>query len=891
MRRLSDFDPALPVVLVGDFNAGRNPVYDLLVDRGGFVDTWRAAGHAEPPFGTYPAFEGAEGAMGRGRIDWVLARGPVRTLAAEIVTFSNDGRYPSDHFPRRRPPPARGGGWMMVHLARWRTRRRPCSRIRTISLAALLGGCTAVLVPPSPASAQDSVVVATAHLRMAVAPATGAVALRVLGEGASDAHRTDAPALYLDGVRQEGFRVVRREAPMLLRNGALELEIEVLGERAVALTWTARDTARHDFELQLRSGFETGFYGAGERFNALDQRGYILPVVTDDRADNKGVGSYKPVPFFMSTDGYAVWVDSYAPGLFDLNGTDRFLARLRFPDTRLRVVFFGGPRFSDLLEAFTALTGRTRVPPPWAFGLWKSRDVHHNQDSVYVDIEKLRRYGIPASVIVLDSPWETGYNDFEINRQQFPEPERMFARIEELGFHLCVWLTPFVNRRNVIDMEGITPASSNYAEAAERGYLVEDGSGSVMLSEWWKGEGGLVDFTDPAAVAWWHQQLAKTKPYGARAFKVDDGEGNFVPAAVFHDGTPAIEMKNRYAALYDSVMQAYVDERLGGDGVLITRSGYTGTQRYPFDWAGDNQADFSYSDGLPTVVLAAQSAALSGIPLWGSDIAGYVGVPSAELFVRWTQLATFSPFMQVHMTSNLGPWDFGEEALAIFREFAVLRVRLFPYLYQAVHEAARSGMPVIRPMVLAFQDDAAAHRHRYQYLFGPDLLVAPLYQPGTRRAVYLPEGRWLDFWTGEAHAGPRLMEVEAPLDRIPLFVRAGAILPLLPDDVQTLIPRHERMAPEIVAMDERRVLQVWPGGSGAVETWDGLSASLETQGGTARLRVSASQPRPLEVHLPHRRVERVEAQGAAVRYDAALRATVIAFPDFRGTRTLTWAEP
>ncbi|HUP49773.1 MAG TPA: TIM-barrel domain-containing protein, partial [Thermoanaerobaculia bacterium] len=205
----------------------------------------------------------------------------------------------------------------------------------------------------------------------------------------------------------------------------------------------------------------------------------------------------------------------------------------------------------------------------------------------------------------------------------------------------------------------------------------------------------------------------------------------------------------------------------------------------------------------------------------------------------------FCPFMQVHMTSNLGPWDFGEEAQEIFRRFAVLRMQLFPYLYDAVHETARSGMPVIRPMVLAFPEDREARKEIYQFAFGPDLIVAPVYQRGTRRSVYLPKGTWFDYWSGERHTGPRHVEVEAPLDRIPLFVRAGAIIPMLPPDVMTLVPRHARMDRGVVSMDERRIIQIWPGAAGERTTWDGLRVRLEA----GAVRISSKTPRPVEVRV------------------------------------------
>jgi alpha-D-xyloside xylohydrolase len=722
-------------------------------------------------------------------------------------------------------------------------------------------------------AAQDTLVASTTFLTARYTRSSGELALLVHDSSGRIVQRASVPGVTVNGSRRP-----------------LAAKLDVLGPRAIAVTWSARDrAAEHDFELALTSDDETAYYGTGERFHALNQRGYTIPVVSDDRYGNKGVGSYKPVPFFMSSRGFGVWVDTYMPGSFDLSATERFTSTLRFTDRHLRVVFFAGPAFADILDAFTALTGRTRVPPPWAFGLWKSRDVHHNQDSVYADIERLRQYKIPASVLVIDSPWETGYNTFDINEIQFPDAKRMFARIRALGFELCLWLTPFVNDSNVIDMKGILPFASTFAEAAKAGHLVKQRNGRVAASRWWKGRGGLVDFTNPKAIAWWHAQLRKTKAYGARAFKVDDGEGNFVPSAVFADGSRARAMKNRYSVLYDSVMQAYVDEELEGNGVLIARSGYTGMQRYPFAWAGDNRSSFAFDDGLPSVILSGQNAALSGIALWGSDIAGYAGRPDKEIFIRWTQFATFTPFMQVHMTSNLGPWDFDAETLEIFRAFASLRMRLFPYVYDAAHAAANTGLPIMRPMALAFQNDPEAARQIYQYLFGPDLLVAPVYQPGTHRVVYLPAGRWVDYWSRRVYDGPRVMEVEAPLSRIPLFVRAGAILPLLPDDVQTLVERHAELSPDVVALDDRRVLEVWPGGNGSVATWDGVRATVTVSDGQAALRLATTQPRPLEVRLNGRRID-PRVPGASVRYDKGTNQTRITFAMFSGDQTVEWTE-
>jgi alpha-D-xyloside xylohydrolase len=707
-------------------------------------------------------------------------------------------------------------------------------------------------------------------------PAEGSFELTVFDAEGAAVSTTPVPGFYADGAHEAAFESTDR--PGSYRSGKLLLSIEPVDGRALALTVSTRSGEPHQLRLRLRSDDETRYYGTGERFQSLNQRGFILPIRVDDRYGNKGVGTHKPVPFFMSSKGFGVWLDSFAPAEFDLSGTARFDTDIEMRGSSMRVVFIAGPRLDEILETFTGLTGRSPVPPAWAFGLWKSRDVHRNREDVLEDVEKLRRFGIPASVLVIDSPWETGYNDFNMNRAQFSDPEALFRRVEELGFNLALWLTPMINVRNVIDMEGIEAKTATFDEAAAKGVLVETSDGEVALTEWWKGTGGLVDFTDPAAKAWWFEQLAKTKKWGVKAFKCDDGEGNFVPEAVFADGTPASLMKNRYSDLYNGAMQEYVDKELGGNGVLIVRSGFTGVQKYPFAWAGDNYADFSFDDGLPSVVVAGQNAALSGISLWGSDIAGYAGTPDKELFIRWSQFATFVPFMQIHMTSNLGPWDFDEETLEIFREFAVLRSQLFPYLYEAVHQTARTGMPVIRPMVLAFPEDREAHKQIHQYMFGPDLLVAPMISRGTSRSVYLPAGDWYDYWTRELHEGPVTVETAAPLSRIPLFVRSGAILPMLPADVQTLVSRHPLMDSSISAIDGRRSLEVWPGRGAGLATWDGLRARIDG----SSLLIESDRERAVEIRLVGRRpgseidgaTFTPEGAGATLRFERLRRVSI-----------------
>ena len=640
--------------------------------------------------------------------------------------------------------------------------------------------------------------------------------IAVLRDPPAGAHRgafrdtVEIPKLTVDGQPQQLFLRSWPDAEFTrYRSADVEVRFDSLGSRAVAIEWRPRRPGIHKFEVAIADN--SRYYGGGERFNALNQKGVVLSMASLDRPEDKGTCSYKPVPFFISSRGYGMWLDSTSPSTFDLNATSREFVRISDTNDHLRLVLIAGPTPAEILAEFTRLTGRPTVPPAWAFAPWKSRDVHRNRDQVLADAELSRKHHLPASVIVLDSPWESSYNDFNLNQRQFERPAEMFARLRELGFVPCLWLTPFINNSNVTDMKGINPGPSpNFQEAADKGYLVKNADGSPMIVPWWKGTGGLVDFTNPAATAWWHEQLSKTLQWGVAAIKCDDGESNFVAGAKFFDGSNSADMKGRYAQLYLKAAHDFLEAYRPGDNALISRCGFTGTGQYPFGWAGDNQATWSFDNGLPGVILAAQNAALSGQPFWGCDIAGYIGDASPELFIRWTQFAAFTPLMMVHMQSNKGPWDYGDKALDIYRTFAKLHTRLYPYINAAAHEATEKGMPIIRPMVLAFPGDAPAVEQRYQYMFGPDLLVAPIYQGGTHRTVYLPKGAWIDFWTRERRTGPAMVEADAPLERMPLFVRAGAKIPMLPEEIDTLLTATPQPDPSVHPLDERRVVEQWP---------------------------------------------------------------------------------
>jgi alpha-D-xyloside xylohydrolase len=476
-----------------------------------------------------------------------------------------------------------------------------------------------------------------------------------------------------------------------------------------------------DWEFRLR---ERGpVFGFGERYNALDQTGQVIVNRSSDTPGPKGTATYVPIPFFMSLSGYGLWLDTYAEASFDLGKTTpgEFVVRLR--DSRLRILVFDGD-LPTILERFTGMVGRTKVPPYWAFAPWKSRNWHPDMAAVYEDVDRYRQLGIPGDVLVLDSPWATNYNTFQMNRLQFTDPEAMVRHVHEQGFKLCLWLTAFINKETIRapepELVGKIPMTeaSNYEEGANNGYFLKDSAGGVYLASWWKGKGGLLDFTNPAAVAWWQNQVRQAIHLGADAFKADGGEGSFIARPE--------SLRTQYSVLYNRALEELIEKDLHGNGVLFSRSGSVGSHDLPFIWAGDNQADFSDDNGLPSVVRAGLNAGLSGVSMWTSDLGGYeksARTPGDDtVFVRWTEFSAFSPLMEVHSSINLGPWDYGDQALDIFRRYARLHMSLFPYRYAAAQASHRTGMPMMRALVLDFPDDSTARAATDEYEFGPDFL-------------------------------------------------------------------------------------------------------------------------------------------------------------------------
>jgi len=609
------------------------------------------------------------------------------------------------------------------------------------------------------------------------------------------------------------------------------------------------------WRFQVRDA--ANYFGLGERFDALDHAHTVVKNLSTDNAGVKGTSTYKPIPFYMSTTGYGLWLDTTGEATFDLNASNRDEIVVDATTARLRIVLFTGPQFPAILEHFTALAGRAIVPPYWAFAPWKGRDYHQNDAQVAEDVDRQRALGLPSSVIVIDSPWAATYNDYKFNPLQFADAPAMLKHIHAEGYKLVLWHTSWINSKSDPPKEAgfegkIPPLAENYQEAADQGLFVKNADGTPFVGRWWKGLGSLIDFTNPKAKLWWQDQVRQAIAAGADGFKDDDAEGGFFgdTDVRFFDGSDARVMRNRYGVLYNNAMEELIQKDLKGNGVLFARSVSVGANGIGFLWGGDNEASFSPLNGLPTVVTAGLGAGLSGMPLWTADLGGYektASTPDARLLMRWTEYAAFSPAMEVMSSANIGPWDFDRNgppgshaALDVYRKYAVLHMSLFPYRYAAAQEAARTGMPILRALVLQYQDDPRARAAKDEYLFGPDLLVAPIIDEGTQRPVYLPPGEWVDYGTGKPVAGGKVVIADASLDTIPVWARAGAVIPKIPEDIMTLVPQSESGNTKVKSLDDRRIYELIGNGDLASESAPAASTSITDFEGRAITRTGRS---------------------------------------------------
>jgi alpha-D-xyloside xylohydrolase len=522
--------------------------------------------------------------------------------------------------------------------------------------------------------------------------------------------------------------------------------------------------------------YDEDLYGLGEQFARINRVGQRFELWATDAFGISGHKTYKNVPFLWSTRGYGLFVNTTFPVTFDLATVSLLAHGFSHEGSELDVFLIYGSDPASILRLYCELTGYAPMPPRWSFGLWMSRCGYQNRDEVEQVVEGLRTRGVPCDVIHID-PWWMGdpanWCSLQWDEERFPDPGGMIAGLDEHGLRLCLWENPYV-------AEG----SPLFEEGRQKGCFVKNEDGEPYTVRAWAEllpPVALVDFTNPEAAAWWQSRHRPLLEQGVAVFKTDFGEA--APEdGVYHNGMSGREVHNLYPLLYNRAVFD-VTEEVVGQGLVWGRSGWAGSQRIPVCWGGDPFTDFPYMAGQ---LRAALSIGLSGIPFYSHDIGGFIGEPDPELYVRWAQFGLFSSHSRCHGTTPREPWEFGEVAEAIFLRYARLRYQLLPYIYSAAVQAAQTGLPVVRALVLKYSNDRNVRHLDSEYLFGDSFLVAPVLERGAeRRMVYLPVGEWVDYWSREVYQGPSWLNYPAPLEILPLFIRRGAIIPMGPDVERT----------------------------------------------------------------------------------------------------------
>jgi alpha-D-xyloside xylohydrolase len=535
------------------------------------------------------------------------------------------------------------------------------------------------------------------------------------------------------------------------------------------------------------------FYGLGEKFTSLDKWNQEITLWAVDAGNVSSYRSYKNIPLLLSSAGYGLFVHSSFPMVFRMGSESSITYSIHVDDAQLDLFLIYGPQLKHLLSRYTELTGRAPLPPKWSFGFWMSRAGYRSRAQVEKVVHEMRTRGFPCDVINLDPWWmgEAPWCSYDWDLNAFPEPEQMMSQMRAKGIRTCLWIHPY-----------IPVGTPLYKEEVENKFFVnrEDGTPSPVLEAFSGDSLVAVDFTNPQACAWWQSKLEKLMDMGVAVFKTDFGEQAPVDAC-YADGRSGLEMHNLYPLLYNRTAFE-LSQRKTGRGLVWGRSAYAGSQRYPVQWGGDS---YSTLDQLACQVRGLLGYGLSGVPFCSHDVGGFDYSPhffdntfhvdfkdsydnwendvypkDPVVYARWLQVGVFSSHLRAHGKQSREPWTYGAEIEAIAHRYLDLRYRLLPYLYTQAAVSSQTGLPMVRPMVLEFQEDLTTQRLDLQYMFGDSFLVAPVLSPSNQVTVYLPAGEWVDFWSKSVISGERWVTVNAPLDKLPLWVRGGSILPLGP---------------------------------------------------------------------------------------------------------------
>jgi alpha-D-xyloside xylohydrolase len=497
-------------------------------------------------------------------------------------------------------------------------------------------------------------------------------------------------------------------------------------------------------------------FGCGESFTGLDKRGQRIVLWADDANGVQNQGLYKPVPFFMSSRGYGMFLHTTTPITCDFGNYFSGVNSLMMGDDEADLfVFLGSPK--EILDEYTKLTGKSPMPPLWSFGLWMSRCTYNAEKQVRDVASRLRENRIPCDVIHLDTGWfETDWRcNYEFSTSRFQDPEKMIADLKRDGFHISLWQLPY-----------FVPKNTLFNELVEKHLVVRDAKGNLPY------EDAVLDFSNPATVEWYQAKLAHLLKMGVGAIKVDFGEA--APNnGLFASGRTGFYEHNLYPLRYNKAV-ADITLKVTGEHIIWARSAWAGSQRYPIHWGGDAE---NTDDGMAAELRGGLSFGLSGFSFWSHDVGGFVAKAPEDLYRRWLAFGVLTSHTRCHGTAPKEPWNYSAAFMDDFRRIDELKYELMPYVYAQAKDCSERGLPMLRALFVEYPEDPGSWLIDDEYLFGSSILAAPLlHENATGREVYLPPGNWIDYQTGEAWSGG-WHHIEAGKIPIVMLVRDGTVIP------------------------------------------------------------------------------------------------------------------
>jgi alpha-D-xyloside xylohydrolase len=500
-------------------------------------------------------------------------------------------------------------------------------------------------------------------------------------------------------------------------------------------------------------------YGCGESFTSLNKVGQKVHLSVTDPQGPETDGQYKPVPFFFSNRGYGIFMHTSAPVTCDFGASYIGADRLFMADEQVDFfVFFGEPK--DILNEYTDITGKSPMLPLWSFGTWMSRITYFSQEEGLEIARQLRAHKIPSDVIHFDTGW-FGVDwqcDYEFAKDRFKDPVGMLKQLSNDGFHTCLWQLPY-----------FTPKNRFFPEIIERGLHVVNATGGMPV------EDAILDFSNPETVSWYQSKIEGLMKQGVSTIKCDFGEA--APYnGFYHSGKGGLYEHNLYPLRYNKALWEVVECNHPGEGIIWARSAWAGSQRYALHWGGDAATN---NIGMLGDLRGGLSFGLSGFSFWSHDMGGFVTASPEDIYRRWLPFGFLSSHTRAHGAPPTEPWLISESFTDAFRASAEMKYKLMPYVYAQAKDCAERGLPMVRALLVEFPQDPGAWLVEDEYMFGSQILVAPLMESGNERMVYLPQGKWIDYQGGKVYEGG-YQTIEAGDIPAIILVRDGSLIPHAP---------------------------------------------------------------------------------------------------------------